>query len=550
MFETPLKRLIFGIGLIFFVSLILYLPAIQSGFIWDDDSFLTENPLIEASDGLSRFWFSTEPPDYFPLTSTTLWFEWRLWGMDAAGYHLVNCLLHIASAVLLWLILKRLKIPGAWLAGLIFAVHPVNVEAVAWITQRKTTLPMLFYVISIWLYLKYEDDGSKRLYGFSIFSFLLALLGKTSIVMQPFVLLGCAWWRRGRIDKKDLLRAIPFFALSFSLSLVTIWFQYNRSIGAEIVRTDPFFARLAGAGWAIWFYLGKALLPLKLIFVYPRWDIDASLWLSYLPGVLFLSLLFGAWQYRKIWGRPVLFGLGYFAVTLFPMLGFFNIYYFRYSLVADHYQYQSIIGIIALVVGGGCHLFTRCPKRYHQTVFLVVAVVVSLLGVQTFRQGGNYADVETIFLDTHAKNPTSWMPLYNLGHLKQKEKKYAQAVHYYTTLGNLYLEQKKYSQALHNFSQALNIKPDFAETHYNLATALMEMKRFKEATEHFYQALRFNPRMHVAHNNLANALVSQGRLHQSLPHYRAALRIKPNFAEARRNMDIILKRIRSMSTSG
>lgn len=348
-----LKRPLYGIILITFATLIIYIPAIRGGFIWDDDAFVTENPLIHSHDGLYRFWCTTEAPDYFPLTSTTLWLEWRLWGNNAAGYHVVNVLLHILNALLIWLALKRLKIPGAWLAAFIFAVHPVNVESVAWITERKNLLPMFFYLCSILLYLKFEENQTKWVYGLSLGAFLLALLSKPSVVMLPLVLLGCVWWQRRRIALNDLFRAIPFFLLSLIMGLVTLWFQYHNAIGSTIVRDDSFLSRLAGAGWAVWFYIYKTVFPFNLSFVYPRWEITDSSLVSFVPILLLLSLLIILFRYRNSWGSPFLFGLGYFVVTLFPVLGFFNIYFMKYSLVADHWQYTSIIGIIALLVGIG-----------------------------------------------------------------------------------------------------------------------------------------------------------------------------------------------------
>ncbi|MBW2173600.1 MAG: glycosyltransferase family 39 protein, partial [Deltaproteobacteria bacterium] len=220
-----LKSSSLRVGIIVLITLVVYIPAMRAGFVWDDDLFLTNNPLIKADDGLYRFWFTTEPPDYFPLVSTSLWFEWRVWGMDATGYHVVNIVLHAISSMLIWLVLRRLKIPGAWLAALIFAVHPVNVESVAWITERKNTQPMVFYLLTILLYLRFEGDGRRRWYVLALSAFLIALLSKTSVVMLPFVLLGCAWWQRGSIQRKDLVRSIPFFVMSGVLGLVTVWYQ-------------------------------------------------------------------------------------------------------------------------------------------------------------------------------------------------------------------------------------------------------------------------------------------------------------------------------------
>ena len=207
------------------ITLVTYAPVWHAGFIWDDKELLVDNPLVRASDGLYRFWFTTEALDYYPLTSSLCWLEWRLWGSSATGYHVVNVFLHAANAALLWIILRRLKVPGAWLAGLIFAIHPVTVATAAWVSEQKSTLSMLFYLLAILLYLRFDEKGSWRSYGLALGAFLLALLSKTAVVMLPVVLLGCVWWQRRSVRGKDVIRSVPFFALSLILGLVTVWFQ-------------------------------------------------------------------------------------------------------------------------------------------------------------------------------------------------------------------------------------------------------------------------------------------------------------------------------------
>ena len=320
------------------LTFIAYLPALGGGFVFDDGPLIVMNRLVRAHDGLYRFWFTTEASDYYPLTGSFWWFQWRIFGYHAGGYHAVNILLHAVNAILVWVILRRLKVPGAWLAAVVFAVHPVNVATVAWISEQKNTLSMLFSAVATLLYLRFYEDGRWRWYGLSFAAFLLALFSKTAVVMLPLVLLGCGWWMRGRLRWKDLLCSVPFFILSLVLGLVTIWFQHHRALH-HLVRSDGFPARLAAAGWVPWFYLYKALLPVNLTLMYPKWSVDASGWLSYVPGAALIVCFLVFWRARRTWGRPLLFGFGYFVAMLVPVLGFFDQGFYTYSLVADHWQY-------------------------------------------------------------------------------------------------------------------------------------------------------------------------------------------------------------------
>jgi hypothetical protein len=270
-----------GSGVIFALALAFYWPAIHNGFIWDDSAMVTGNDLVKMAGGLSYLWFSTVPVDYFPLTYSSFWLEYRIWGPAPLGYHVTNILLHAGSAVLLWRLLARLKIPGAFLAALLFLLHPVNVESVAWVAERKNTLALFFYILSLVWYLIFEEATSplegqsstrdlRGYYALSILCFLFSLLSKPAGVMLPFVFLALAWWQRRKLERRDLLRALPFFALATLMSLVTVWFQNQRAIAGEIIHNRDVWVRLAAAGWALWFYAGKALWPFQLLFVYPN----------------------------------------------------------------------------------------------------------------------------------------------------------------------------------------------------------------------------------------------------------------------------------------
>jgi tetratricopeptide (TPR) repeat protein len=582
-----------------FIALIVfvfYLPILRAGFIWDDDAMLTANPWVRLPTGLYYIWFTTAPTDYWPLTYSSLWLEWRFWGMNATGYHITNVLLHAASCILFWRVLQRLAVPGAWLAAVLFAVHPVNVESVAWITERKNTLSMFFAMLSVWWYLKSEakepeaSARASRFYWLSLLAFILSLLAKTSTVMLPCVLILLDWWRsrspsnrapalaralnspeQGKIQSKSksmstiknlALRLAPFFLVSLVLGLVTIWFQMNRAIGSDVIRTDSLAGRIAGAGSAVWFYLFKALLPLKLSFVYPRWEISVGSPLSWLPLLAMLVGLAICWKFRERWGRACLVGFGVFLLMLLPVLGFVNVYFHRYSLVADHWQYFALTGIVALVVGvpaafvrrfegtsirkemGALHLF-GCTAG---------AIIIVLFGGLTSRQTLIYANSETVWRDTLKKNPKSWLALNNLGILAVQRGDYAEArslhlqsldlkpnqIEAHNNLGEIYLAEGKIADAREHYLAALQLNPEFPMTHYNLGNLLDHEGRRDEAMACYLRALELDPRFPQAHNNIGCLLAEQGKFDDAVPHFQKALRERPDYVEAMNNFAGIL----------
>jgi Flp pilus assembly protein TadD len=538
------------------LTFIAYLPALRGGFVFDDGPLIIMNRLVRAHDGLYRFWFTTEASDYYPLTGSLWWLQWRVFGYHAIGYHAVNILLHTANAILVWVILLRLKIPGAWLAGLVFALHPVNAATVAWISEQKNTLSMLFSAVAILLYLRFYEDGRWRWYGFSLAAFLLALFSKTAVVMLPVVLLGCVWWVRGRLRWKDLVCSAPFFVFSLALGLVTIWFQHHRALQGHLVRSDGFPARLAAAGWVPWFYLYKTFLPVHLTLMYPKWSIDASRWVSYLPGALLFLCFLVFWRERRTWGRPLLFGLGYFVATLVPVLGFFDQGFYSYSLVADHWQYYSIVGVIALTVAAGEEVFRRIGDQHRWWGMAVAVGMLAMLGAATWQRGCVYASEETLWQDTVSKNPQAWRAYINLGAALKQAGKLEAAVgcfeqalrlqpdsaEAHNDLGDALRQQGQMPEAIRHFEQALRIRPQYAEPHGNLGNALAQLGRDQEAIRHFEQALQINPDFAEVHNNLGNALLRQGKIPEAIEHYQQALRIYPDFAEAHLNLAIALEK--------
>jgi tetratricopeptide (TPR) repeat protein len=437
--------------------------------------------------------------------------------MNAAGYHVTNVLMHAAGAVLLWMVLGRLGIPGAWLAAMIFAVHPVNVESVAWVSERKNTLSLIFYMLTVLFYLRYDEERRPRDYGLALGMFVCALLSKTSVVMLAPVLLLCAWWRHGKLDRRDLVGSVPFFALAALMGAVTVWFQYARAMAGEPSRTEGFATQLATAGLAVWFYAYKALLPLGLCTIYPRWSVDGTSVLSFVPGALLIGAFVLAAVHRRGWGRPVLFALGYFAALLFPILGFFDMYPLKFTLVADRWQYLAVIGPIALVTGAGAALLRDADVRWRRAA---AGAAVCVLGVLTWVQAGVYRDKETLWRANLEKCPECWMSQYNLGLALD--------------------EQGRYEEARARYAKALKLKPEFPDAMAGMGHAMYRQGDADGAMACFRRALEMDEAVVGAHNGLGLALVRKGRAEEALPHYREAIRRKPHFAEGYNNLGVAL----------
>jgi tetratricopeptide (TPR) repeat protein len=530
------------------VTFAAYQPVWRAGYIWDDDVMLTGNHYVQSPGGLSAIWFSTKLPDYFPMTYTALWLQWRVWGGDPLGYHLVNVLLHALSAVLWCRVLARFRIPGAWLAAAIFALHPVNVESVAWVSEIKNTLAMFFFTLTLWAWGRMENknfetqkptrDGVSGFYWLALLFFAAALLSKAAVAPLPLVLLGLAWWRRGRIGWRDVRRILPFFVASAAMALVTIAYHHQvlGAVSPALIRDDGFWSRLAGAGWAIWFYFYKALLPVNLILVYPRWKIDAASALSYVPLLLLLAILLMHWKYRRQWGRTWLFALGYFIMMLLPVLGFLNVSYMRYSFVADRWQYFAILGPIALVSAGVSWKFEAhhptSPRRKNQNsdsirvpslgIRVSIAALLLLLGALTWRQSRMYADAETVWETTLGRNPNCAI--------------------FQNEVGNSLARQGRVDEAIVRFEKALEATPDYEPAHYNLGCAMLEKGRPDLAIARFRRALEIHPAFVDARYNLGNTLLEQGDLDQAIACYRKVLELRPDHSKAENNLAVALLR--------
>jgi Tfp pilus assembly protein PilF len=488
-----------------------YQPVWHAGFIWDDDAHVTK-PALRSLNGLARIWMQLgATQQYYPLVHSVFWVEHRLWGDSTVGYHLTNILLHAFSALLLVKILRRLKIPGAWLAAAIFALHPVQVESVAWISEFKNTLSGAFYLGSALAYLGFDRNRNGGNYALALGLFVLGLMSKTVIATLPAALLVVFWWQRGKLSwKQDVLPLIPFFVAGIGAGLFTAWVE-RKYIGAEGSEFNfSIVERFLIAGRVTWFYLGKLFLPVNLVFVYPRWQVSQTVWWQYLyPGSALLLLGALCWQRRR-WRGP-LAGLLFFGGTLFPALGFFNVYPFRFSLVADHFQYLAGIGPIVLVAAGisTCFSSFRARRLFWEPAFC--GTLLAALCLLTWRQSRTYQNDETLWRTTLARNPSSFLA--------------------HNNLGNIFLQNGQVDEALTHFHKALEIWPQYAPAHNNLGNALLRKGQVDEALEHFQKAIDIQPGFAQAHNNLGIVLFQKGQVDEALTHFQKALAIQPNNAE-------------------
>jgi tetratricopeptide (TPR) repeat protein len=525
-------------------TLAAYHPAWHGGMVWDDDAHVTSAALRSWA-GLYRIWFDVRATlQYYPLLHTAFWIEHRLWGDATLWYHLINILEHAGVALMLALILRRLAIPGAYLVAAIFALHPVHVESVAWISEQKNTLSALFYLAGAMLYLRFDESRKTRWYAAAAAAFVLALLSKTVTATLPGALLVIFWWRRGRVSwKRDALPLVPFFIVGAGAATITAWWELavNNCTGPDFQFT--FAERLLIAGRAIWFHLGKLFWPANLAFIYPRWKIDSGAWWQYLFPLGAAALAASLWTIRR-WSRAPLAAFLFFCGTLFPVLGFFNLYTFRYSFVANHYQYLASIGPIALTVALLKKVIDRIPVAAVRGL-AIGALVVLLAGVSR-AESRKYDSLEALWLDTISKDPRSWFAYNNLGTLRLAQGRTGEArtcfqealrlkpgfAVAYNDLGNTWLRDGDLEQATRDHRKAVELQPDYAEAHNNLGIDLVKAGKYEEGIATYRRALAIDPRYAMAHYNLANALVRTGDIAGAEKHYRQAIALDRDFALA------------------
>lgn len=552
----PLLRTLLLGGLIAIAVVLAYQQAWHAGYIWDDDLYVTQNPLLTATDGLRRIWFSFDAPSqYFPLTYTTFRIEHALWGFDSSGYHWTNILLHAANALLVWRLLRVLRVPGAWFAAALFALHPVQVESVAWVTERKNVLMGFFFLLSLLAWVRFTDDERrKQSLGWLALSFvlyLLALSAKTTACTLPAALLFILWLKQKPITLRRWLHISPYMLAGLGAGVVSVlWERVHQGGRPDAIPVGSIERVLIGCR-AVWFYLSKLTWPAELMFSYPRWGVSRANAADYF-WLFAVAVLVAAIVYARRWlGRGPEVAFGFFIATLSPLLGVVIVTTFIYSFVADHYQYLACIGPLTLFAAGTTRFVRRPALAQVGAGFVLLA-----LAWLTWRQAGMYQNEEALWKRTIVQNPGSWMSRNQLGAYLVSNQRFAEAIEQYRkivelrpndslgymNLGAALAREGNTDAAIVEYERALALSPDDARIERNLGQALFAEGRVADAVTHFQRALTLrstrDPHGETADLNLelGNAYLRVGGVTAAISHYRRALELRSNYAAAHSNL--------------
>jgi protein O-mannosyl-transferase len=544
-FPPRSRGLIFAL-LLAATTIFMYRPAWHGGFLWDDDAYIINNELLTAPDGWQRIWFSLDSPSqYFPLTYSTFRVEHALWGLNTTGYHWVNLLLHVANVLLVWAVLARLRVPGAWLAAAIFALHPVQVESVAWITERKNVLMGFFFLLTLLAWTSFIDERTRRrwvFYCLALVTYVLALSAKATACTLPAALLLILWLQKRPINVGRLIQIVPFLVLGIGMGLLVVWWErYHQGTSHALFPFLSPIERILVASRAVWFYLSKLIWPSNLTFIYPRWNISpAHLW-DYIWLLAGIGVCVTIYFLRPYVGRSVEVAAAFFVATLSPVLGFIMLFTFRYTFVADHYQYLACIGPIALASAGIVSLAGRF-QRCRAAILSAALFLVASLGALTWRQAAMYGDIETLWRTTLVRNPECWMAHTNLGIVLLQKGQIDDGIAHYRSalqiqpnswdaeynLGTALLGRGDVDEAILHCEKAVAMQPNDPDAQVSLGDALLGKKRIDDAISHYQQALAMRPDYFLAHYGLGRALLDKGELNAAIQNCRDALLIRPD----------------------
>jgi hypothetical protein len=515
--KLALLRALLIVAAVFWV----FSPSIRGDWLMDDDFYLPQNALVGDPDRLWKIWFVPGSLlEYYPIEASLQAAQWHFWHLNTLGYHLTNIVLHLLGALLVWRLLAKFGLRNAWIGGLLFAIHPAVVESVAWISEFKNTLSLAPFLLAMRAWIDFEERGRQRDYLLALGLFLIAMLGKISMAPFPFVILLYAWWKRGRIGWNDLKNTLPFGAISIVLGSTTIlagnWFRHAHLQSAANPPIGDFATHIALAGQSMAFYFSKAVFPVDMIFIYPKWPIEPTSPLSYWPWLVLVAAIYWFWMRRASWGRHAILGLGFFLLNLAPFIGLTSVTYMEFTWVMDHFLYIPLIGLIGLAIAALDQLETEIPATLRQIEALAMAVVLSLLAWESHDYAETFIGPEILWTRTLAHNPNSYLP--------------------YNNLGVVMLETNRIPEAIEEYRKALQLHPTMVEAHNNLGRAYALNGQIPEAIEQYEEALKYNPHSALAHANLGNALLKVGRAQEAIDHFQQALKTDPRNADAIANL--------------
>lgn len=540
-----------GMLLIALLVCVVYFPCLHNGFIWDDDANIFANPALTEPGGLPRIWGTFDLYQYYPLTFTSFYLEHLLWGFNPPGYHVISILLQAVNSVLVFLLLQQIGVhrPLALFISMLFAIHPIQAESVAWATERKNLLSASFYLSSFLAYARFIDSGRFRLYAVSLLLFFGALLAKSVTVTLPLSLLLLEFVRGKPLTRGAVLRITPFLIPAVLMGIVAIYMEASRAgaVGDEFSFTAT--QRMLIASRALLFYPAKIILPFNMCFIYPQWKINPHTLGEYWPPLLLAGVAFLLWLFRKKMPRMAWFALGHYLVTIGPASGMINFYFMRYSFVQNHFQYLAGLGIM-MVAGIAGRAVIRSSHLPFKAGFLAASLVVAGCGLLTFDQCGMYRNNTTLWNDTIKKNPACWMAFNNLGVIAVNEGKLQEGIALYrkalainpriiethNNIGSAYMLQGMVDQAIAAYQQSFAISPNLAQVRANLGFAYAKKGLLDEAVAELKKAVELNPFLAEAYYTLGSLLERRGEVQAAIDTYHDAIRNNPTHHKAYNNL--------------
>jgi len=515
------------ISLLIILCLGVYASSCKNGFIWDDDDYVYNNSYIQNAEGLKYIWLSRKTPQYYPIIFTMFWLEHKLWGLNPFGYHVVNLIFHIINALLLFLILQKLCPGFAFPVALLFAIHPIQVETVAWITERKNIMALFFFQLALLAYLRFDRVGNIKSYLIVIGFFICALLSKSISVCFVFIPVLYKWFKDNKVNFREIKISLPLIFIGFLAAINTIYMEFYH-VGARGVDWSlSLLGRFILSGRIALFYIYKVCFPFKFMFFYPRWSVDVTIWWQWIFSISVISFLIFLFYYRRHIGRAAIVLFSFYIISIFPALGFFNVYPMIYSFVADHFSYLSMPWLLLLICSSTYFIFDKLSNRFlflksylgKISGWLIFSIIIISMCVKSQALTRNYNNIFIFWKDSIAKNPQSWMA--------------------YNNLGLAYARAGKDQEAIANYKKSIEINPKYVQAYNNLGLAFGRRGEHKQAIDYYRKALEINPDSAETYNSLGLIYDSLGEFNKARGYYEKSIEIKPNYIYAYNNLGLL-----------